>query len=385
MTSFSGFVRYTRCFPGLDLLPHRLEVPLHSVHPDCKQPFSTAKVRAHNPVLGRGVTRTRKDSTESTIRIRENMDRWCNLLRKVGSRSFGARVLTLMISLTFGFSVTHAPQASTQSTVQGSLQPEAQLRAWDEQYAAFVYDVVSIKPFKTNPGDNGSSLGSMETPDGYIADFPVIGLIDEAFRTDRVHGKTSGGPTWLVADYYDIKAKMNPEVFEALQKLSSRERFLARKHMLRVLLQDRFKVTVHFENREVPAYDLVVAKNGPKLKNAADLSASARDFTRKVSGSVFTITAKSQPASSLVGQLTADTGREVYDKTGLTGLYDFTLTYTPSQILDGAEMRPGGGPLTDAAQPPAKAIEQQLGLKLVSSTGLMQVVVVDHAERPSEN
>ncbi|HET9402921.1 MAG TPA: TIGR03435 family protein [Candidatus Acidoferrales bacterium] len=280
---------------------------------------------------------------------------------------------------------TAARDALAQDLKQVSAQPQLQLKAWDEQYAAFVYDVVSIKPFKSNPRDNGRSLGTMQTPDGYIADFPVIGLIDEAFRIDLAHGKVSANAAWLTADYYDIRAKMSPEVLQALQNLTPRDRYLARKHMLRVLLQDRFRVTVHFENQEVAAFNLVVAKNGLKLKNAAVPNPSAADFTRKISGNVFTITAKSQPASAVIGLLQADTGRQVYDNTGLTGLYDFTLIYTPSQILNEADLRPDASPLTGAAQPPAKAIEEQLGLHLVSSTGQMQVVVVDHAERPSEN
>jgi len=137
----------------------------------------------------------------------------------------------------------------------------------DPEFAKFVYSVVSIKPFKGDE-NGGRSLGDQNTPDGYIAAFPVQGLIYTAYKTD--HYRIVGGTGWILSENYLVEAKMDPDVMEALQKLPPAKRHIARQHMLQVLLRDYFKVMVRTEIREVPAYDLVVAKKGSKLTQVAD-------------------------------------------------------------------------------------------------------------------
>jgi uncharacterized protein (TIGR03435 family) len=138
----------------------------------------------------------------------------------------------------------------------------------------------------------------------------------------------------------------------------------------------------HFETRELPVYQLVLARGGSKL--IEDPDPTRRRFA--VGGSMIRATA--MPIHNLIDILecAADIGgREVIDKTGLTGAYDVSLKWTPQTVA-----APGGE--TAAAPPPDveggslfTAIEEQLGLKLVPTRGSSQVLVVDHIERPSEN
>jgi uncharacterized protein (TIGR03435 family) len=144
--------------------------------------------------------------------------------------------------------------------------------------------------------------------------------------------------------------------------------------MTRTLLTERFKLTMHRETREVPVYALVIAKNGPKLKKAATdgddgLSVNAHGYV-----------AKQTSVELLARQLQAQVGRIVLDRTGLAGAYDFKLEFTPQRALGNA----GDG--SEPAGPTIfTALQEQLGLKLESSKAPVEIVVIDHVEKPSEN
>jgi len=172
---------------------------------------------------------------------------------------------------------------------------------------------------------------------------------------------------------------------EVLQKLPPGKRRIARQHMLQVLLRDYFKVVVRTEIREVPAYDLVVAKKGSKLVQASDSSQAHEDSKRLADGITQVLKAKSESVAVIQGLLSAETGRPVYNKTGLTGIYDFELKYTPKQNLMDSQPAAESAPLPEGAPPIEKALEDQLGLKLASTTGQMEFIIIDHAERPSGN
>jgi uncharacterized protein (TIGR03435 family) len=105
------------------------------------------------------------------------------------------------------------------------------------------------------------------------------------------------------------------------------------------------------------------------------------------------LTAQGVPISDLVRPLSQQLGRTVIDKTGLTGNYDFTLQWTPDENQGGGLKGPEGGPSSaDGAAPPESsgpsiftALEEQLGLKLESQKGPVEIVVIDHVEKPSQN
>ena len=83
--------------------------------------------------------------------------------------------------------------------------------------------------------------------------------------------------------------------------------------------------------------------------------------------------------------ISSDTDRPTYDKTGLTGVYDFTLKFTPKRFLMDSQPAGDSAPMQESAPPLEKALEEQLGVKLQSTTGSMEFIIIDHAERPVMN
>ncbi len=142
---------------------------------------------------------------------------------------------------------------------------------------------------------------------------------------------------------------------------------------MRTLLAERCKLKVHWETREGPVYDLVIAKGGPKMKEAA------ADEVSQTTGSggsrSMHLTAHAVTVESIVG-FAGDAGRKVVDKTGLGGKkFDYEIEWTPDWAATADD--PGISILT--------ALEEQLGLKLVPSKGPVDTLVIDHMERPTAN
>jgi uncharacterized protein (TIGR03435 family) len=154
--------------------------------------------------------------------------------------------------------------------------------------------------------------------------------------------------------------------------------------MLQSLLADRFTLSVHWDTREEQVYELGITKGGPKLKEVAPSATTPR---MQVTLGHFSGTA--QPISQLVRNLSQRLGRAVVDKTGLNERYDFELTYTPDpgQIPAGPQALPPGAPALPDPNGPSifAAVEEQLGIKLQSTKGPVRVLIIDHAEKASEN
>jgi uncharacterized protein (TIGR03435 family) len=176
----------------------------------------------------------------------------------------------------------------------------------------------------------------------------------------------SSGPGWLDDDRYDIDAKAQGD--------PSREQMMA---TLQTLLADRFKLEVHRETREGPVFALTVAKNGAKLKQPKDGEESfiRNGRTGPLDKDAATSILYGQKASmpAFIEQLSRQLGRPVLDRTGITSDFDFRL-----------EFAAGDAP-TDAGPSIFAAIQEQLGLKLEAAKGPVEILVVDHAEKPSEN
>jgi uncharacterized protein (TIGR03435 family) len=160
------------------------------------------------------------------------------------------------------------------------------------------------------------------------------------------------------ADRFDIAAK--PET------RSRPEEVLL---MMQRLLADRFQLALHRESKEARVYELVVAKAGPKLREPKD------DAEAGLQGQKGRITARATPLAILARYLSQRLGQPVVDKTGLLGRYDFTLQYE----ADGANDPAAAGPSIFTA------IEEQLGLRLQPGKGPVDILVVDRAEKPSDN
>jgi uncharacterized protein (TIGR03435 family) len=223
------------------------------------------------------------------------------------------------------------------------------------------FDVASIKlhpgpiTFSSDPAVQGRTVtGTAST---------LLDLITTAYGVR--YEQISGGPNWMNSDHYDLTAKAEGE--GTLTKDQARQ-------MLQTLLADRFQLKVHRETKEAPVYALVVGKNEPKLKRTS-ADAPGNNFVR---GSVagMHMEATRGTMEQLARQLSATAGRPVIDKTGLTGYYAYTLDWIPASRI----------PEPDSDTPSmVAALQEQLGLRLERAKGPFEMLLIDSAEKPSEN
>jgi bla regulator protein blaR1 len=154
--------------------------------------------------------------------------------------------------------------------------------------------------------------------------------------------------------------------------------------VLQSLLADRFQLRQHAEMKQLPVYLLEVAKGGPKLKvsaNSSDVSGGPKLGTGFLAGNQTDVPFLAQTLSQMVG-------RPILDRTGLSGKYDFELTWTPDQSSATNAVGGVAPPLAvaDSDRPNIfTALQEQLGLKLDPSRAPVTVIVVDHIETPSAN
>lgn len=232
----------------------------------------------------------------------------------------------------------------------------------------FSYEVVSIRPHQTS-GDGGLGVWWRTTPDGFATRGDTVdSFVLKAYGL-TMSSQISGLPKWCESETFDVDAKMDEETTEALKKLSPKERMEQGEQMMRQLLADRFQLKVHHEMRELPIYALVIVKGGPKLTEAPANEVGGGSYGSNG------MALRSARIASLADILSGKVGRLVVDKTGLTGLYDMTLKWTP----DGQPESADSGPSIFTA------LEEQLGLKLVPAKAPVDTVVVDHVEKPSAN
>lgn len=179
----------------------------------------------------------------------------------------------------------------------------------------------------------------------------------------------SGVPEWARGrdQFYDITAKVEGEGVPTLEQV---------RPMLQTLLADRFRLKLHHETRELPVYDLVVGKNGMKLKESTGASAP-QPVTFSAPLVRFNLSDKSM--ADFIGVLAGNVDRPVLDKTGLTGRYDFTLEFTRSN----PDLVASDSPETDRSI--FAAIQEQLGLRLAPAKEPTEILVIDHAETPTGN
>jgi len=156
--------------------------------------------------------------------------------------------------------------------------------------------------------------------------------------------------------------------------------------MLQTLLAERFQLKFHRETKELPVYDLVVGNNPPKLKpSAPDVESKAALSANRLRMDYTNVS-----MSELVLRIGPQFDRPLFDKTGLQGGYDFALEYVPS-LPGGVNMSPEEAaafaklyPADEAPTLPV-ALQQQLGLKVAPAKEQVEILVIDHVERPSAN
>lgn len=243
---------------------------------------------------------------------------------------------------------------------------------------------VFIKPNKS--GDLRSTMRG--APGGRLTatNVPVRRLITWAYQVRDF--QISGEPAWVDSERYDVvtKSEGNPR-FDFIQPTLET--------MFQGVLADRFKLALHRETKELPVYSLVIAKNGPKI-HAVDEGdcpevPNQQNPCRSLRNTKFgQLTGEKAPMAALVLMLSVYTGKIVLDKTGLKGSFSFKLDWTP--YLEPPPSRGGDQALPVGAFDPASvepaistALEEHLGLKLESGKGPVEILAIDHIERPSQN
>ena len=237
--------------------------------------------------------------------------------------------------------------------------------------APAVFEVATIKP--SEPGRPGK-LFTVKGRQVITINTSASDLISFAYG---VHARQiSGAPAWVESDKYDVTGQPQGEGLPNERQL---------KAMVQKLLEDRFSLAVHREARPLPVYALVVGETGPKLtKNDTNPNGLPSLMFRGLG----TLPAQNASMADLANVMQAAVlDRPVVDRTGITGRFDFTLTWTPDDSQFGGLGVRVPPPSTAADAPPGlfTAIQEQLGLKLESTKAPVDVLVVDRVERPSEN
>jgi uncharacterized protein (TIGR03435 family) len=253
------------------------------------------------------------------------------------------------------------------------------------------FDVASVKR-----NTSGGTAMRIIWPRGRFSAVNVLvrQFIEVAYQVESF--RIAGGPGWIGADRFDIEATVVAELPPARRGLPEPIQM-----MMRTLLADRFKAVTHWEKRPQTIYTLVRAKAngglGPKLRKSEvdcpTLMASAArggplpppsmcGVQRRPGG----LLAGGLPIAQLVGYLTTSLQRVVVDRTGLAGDFNVDLTWTPDQPPpDGAPSAPDVPDVRSAGPSLFTALQEQLGLKLESARGPVDVLVIDHVDRPTED
>ena len=238
--------------------------------------------------------------------------------------------------------------------------------AWSQTAQApdTAFDVASIKPAR--PDARGYSIRPF--PGRLSAENVTLKLlIAEAYH---VYDFQISGPKWMDSDRYDLEAKIAGDAPPSKTQLRA---------MLQRLLADRFGLSVRRESKEMSVYMLEAGKGESKLQPTKhpDSPVMFRVFQRRQ------ITGENAPLEHLTDALTWLLGKPVLDRTGLEGSFDYKIEWSPDEM----QLRSQEAPLeTDGNAPSlAAALQQQVGLKLVSKKGPVDLIVVEKAERPRAN
>jgi len=248
------------------------------------------------------------------------------------------------------------------------------------------FDVATIKPHQGMLRMTGVEY----QPDGFSATVTLSMMVQSAYGL-RSADQVSSAPDWAKTDLFDMQAKMSETDIAEMQKLSPADRNARRKQMLQALLADRFKLKVHSATKQDPIYDLVIAKGTPKLKDAAtDTSDQLKrgsdgeplhGFLSWVTGKAIAQGYSMKNLADFLSQPMAGLGRPVIDKTGLAGTYNFTFDWTPPH--PGVRLSGEKDSATPEDAPSIFAALGDIGLKLQPSTGPIDTIVIDHADKPT--
>jgi bla regulator protein blaR1 len=260
--------------------------------------------------------------------------------------------------------------------------------------AALTYEAASVKPNKS--GVQGSSIRRFPGGRLQATNMPLRALITFAYQLQPF--QLVEDPGWIRNETFDIVAKMEGDPPPVMPGSGPDPHMVA----MRTLLAERFKLAVHRETRQMDIYELVLArpdgKLGPALKpttqDCAAMMAAARGgpppgpapgpnspVVCGMRGLPGRLVAGAMPMALLASNLSGQVQRIVIDRTGLSGAWDFEITFAPERPLN-----PPPGVEFPPADPNAPslftAMQEQLGLRLQSTKGPVEVLVVERIEQP---
>jgi uncharacterized protein (TIGR03435 family) len=224
------------------------------------------------------------------------------------------------------------------------------------------FAVASIRPSRAQVNFEHDGRTEISPLAVNMQDVTVATCIKWAYA---VQDSQISGPPWLQSEHYDITARTDGRVTVEQLKL-----------MMRTLLAERFQLTFHRQSKEMRSYVLTVAKSGHKLReSAAEAKPSRQNSATGTAARAFTM---GEFADFIAGPLKTP----VVDMTGLKGKYDFVLDFTPYLPENAQVMRPD---YADTNGIIISALQGELGLKLESKRESVEVLVIDHVEKPSAN
>ncbi len=246
--------------------------------------------------------------------------------------------------------------------------------AWISNAQAPAFEVASVK---RNTSDEPAG-GSISPPGGagfQASNVTLRTLIRTAYNVENF--QISGGPKWLDADKFDVNAKATGSVTWPETRM-----------MLQELLATRFKLSLARESRTIPAYALVIGKNGPKLTPPTDPGCQPPPFggcsrLRFVNRTM--LSGVNVSTTQLAQVLTTFMGRPVIDKTGLTGIFDFKMDFVPDLPRSQQAQSTDGSGAQSLAPSVFTSLREQLGLKLVSQKDTVEMLVISYGEQPVPN
>jgi uncharacterized protein (TIGR03435 family) len=238
------------------------------------------------------------------------------------------------------------------------------------------FDVTSVKP----RAGGAQYLAFRGDPGGVHLEGPLSFLIRFAYAVQDY--QLEGGPGWIQSENYVVEGKV-----------ATPHSPLEMRSMLQVMLEDRFALKTHSETREGSIYSLVVGRKGSKMKSWVEGScvnpAPGKPLEPGMTACGYrpglgTLDSQGVSVAILADFLSSIMGRSVVDKTGLTGRFDFHLEYKIDQATAGFQAAAESN--ADDSRPTIfTALQEQLGLQLKSDTGPREYLVIDRAEKPSEN
>lgn len=256
------------------------------------------------------------------------------------------------------------------------------------QEAVPAFEAVSVRMNRS--GADGQSMRLLPGGRVVVANSLLRPLIETAYAV--LPQQLVGGPAWLDSDRFDIEARASENLPGSVPGGPPGRAQL----MLQRLLAERFSLSVHHESRELPIYELIVARAGGRLgprinKAKTDCVPLMAAYGRGeaplpprsecgMSGRPGNVSARGAMIAMFVSALTARTDRLVVDRTGLAGGYDFDLEFAPEAGSAADVSVPAGDGVSLFT-----ALEEQLGLKLRPARGPVDVVVIDRVQHPTEN